>query len=36
MDYKNEYNRWLESSVVDTAFRYSDHNPVYLEFVLEP
>ena len=26
----------LESGVVDTGFRYSDHNPVYLEFVLEP
>ena len=26
----------LESGVVDTGFRYSDYNPVYLEFVLEP
>ena len=25
----------LESAVVDTGFRWSDHNPVYLDFVLE-
>lgn len=25
----------VDCNVIDTAFRYSDHNPVYLEFVLE-
>ena len=25
----------LESKAVDTGFRWSDHNPVYLDFVLE-
>ncbi|MBR3560465.1 MAG: endonuclease/exonuclease/phosphatase family protein [Oscillospiraceae bacterium] len=26
----------IESNVIDTQFRYSDHNPVYMDFVLMP